>query len=1162
MTQPSFLRNFTIDGVDIGELFLVGTVTMPFMNIERGYYQVGNTNGQHLLYSRLGSNSITVNGTLITDHTNLSVSETKDLLVSQLMSNETMKLIFDGQPDRYYNVVYEGLQEYDATNLDFTPLTLEFTVPDGVAHSIASDPFRNTASTSVNMVVDSNFETATYWSKEAYVEQTQRNGANVLAIDNSEQDALEMANTYVDYVADGVFYDDASIKQGATFNFGVDYGIVKKSSLDTDGTGTLEFTVEELDEINGKVLDTKKYPMTLPTGTNPLSTAYSFSSNGLDRWSTNNDTQPNLYPVATSESPITQNYQSSVVTTTLNQTVPEWGATTAVRTVITGGTNAIKGRIPTGLRTVGGVTYTSSIYAKNNGTSPITLNSNFAGTTILQAGESRRVFHTASRPIGAVDADIQWLIQVADASQSVDVTLWRAKTSANTQLDVWTEANQVGVDNTSFPYVGYSTTDNAAYPSNLLLNGALKGTTAYWALSTGMTASSTLDYTTLTKSAVTSGGVSLYSNGYSLNGAVIPNTQYSISGEFYIPSPQTTSFSNTELRLRITYSDNSVQDIVKTFGSLALDTWHTISVTGNSANKTILSVSVQLSVAGTFVGNMWVRNIKLEEGSVSTPFTRHVTERGQYYTWSTNGTGFNLSSVPLTRFNQLITISNEKTKVLRLSLNAYGDSYTIINRPMLRVGNNTTFVASAKTYLSAIEVQNLGTSTAYPMIEINNQYESGSIGLVNDEGGVLQFGNIGDVDTNPPKENQSGYFYNWNVTSKPASVVVNSGHVSNYPTIYDDVDKPNLYLGNFNYSVGDIVKPAFASTFAEGAWSGPSMSTPVASPTGGNKTGAFEQYELLTFKSADNARGRYEISVITNANDILMSCTLRDSSTTNNELLFECWLGNRLLKTISVDIKKTQGHWYAVRMIRDSTGKKFTWRIDNIVIENVNGRIQHVSKLRAEHTYNSPTMIKSVVDRVSRWLLKYDDGKGEVKTLKGIDIQKRTKNVLNIRSATRANSRSQGTVAAGLTFKTTVPQKGQSIYGNNEWYYITKGAGIPASGWVSGYYLSEVSRTNVYDTRLVDTYTVMQINDSIFTWLGNDNQTDTTNPFRAGDQITIDTFEKRIYVNGSEREDLAVLGNQWERFAIEPGTHFIKVVDVNYQLNTMEVTVRVQRRYH
>lgn len=1163
MAQPTFLRNFTLDGVDIGELFLVGTVTMPFMNIERGYYQVGNTNGQHLLYSRLGSNSISIDGTLIIDHTGLSVSETKDLLVKQLMSKDVMKLVFDAQPDRYYNVVYEGLQEYDATDLNFTPLTLQFSVPDGVAHSIKSDPFRNTGSTNENLVVDSGFETTTYWGRDTFVEPVQRNSSKVLSIDKSNEDVMTMEDLEHDFMAPDVFYKDGNIAKGATFTATADYFLVKKNSLDTDGSQTLSAVITELDTVNGKVLEETRYPIKPVSTILPVSTAYGRELQATTGLLSSDQINPNLFTQGVSEAPTVNPYMGAVRAETLNQTVPEWGAITAKKVTLTGGTHTIKGVLSSGILTTPEVEYSHSIYIKNNGTTYIIVNNNLGENILVYPKESKLlVFKPASRATGLVNAALQFTISTPAVSDNVDVTVWRAKIEVGNYTP-WSDGNTATVDNTTPKYVGYSVLDDISRPSNLLLNGSLQVYTNRWNVnSVGVTFTrDSLGFSTIDKTQATTGRGGIVTGiDYTLYGSVEQGKTYTLSLDVFVASLTSGSLASSSAYMRITYADNSVVDlnlnIAQTIGS-----WQRLVGTITLVNKPISRVFVSVQLSANFVGQVHVKNVKLEEGSTATPYANHITERGMSYSWETYGTGFNLASLPTNRFIQQYTIKNEKTKVLKYTIHSYGDSYIGIGRPMLKLGTNSDYIASTTTHLNAVEVENLGTSTAYPTFEITNKADTKSIGIVNDDGGVLQFGNIGDVDTNPPKENQSGYFYNWTVKSKPSEVLINSGHISNYPTIYNDVDKPNLYMGSYDFSQGDIVKPKFAETFAQGAWSGPSMATPVSAPTGGNRTGAFEFYELLTFKSADDARGRYEMSVINTSNEILMSTTLRDSSPTATEILVECWLGNRLLKTLSVNLKEIQGHNYAVRMIRDSTGKKFTWRVENIVFERINGRIQHVAKTKVEYNYDSPVAIKTGVDRTSRWLLKYDDGKGDVKTLKGIDIVKRTKNILNVRTGTNTSSRSQGTVAAGLQFTTTVPQKGQSIYGNNEWYYIKKGTGVPASGWVSGYYLSEVSRKNVYDTKRVDVYTVMNINDSLFTWLGNDNQTTSSNPFRAGDEILIDTFTKRIFVNGSEREDLSIIGNQWDKFALDTGTHYIRIVNGTSQVGTLEVTTRVQRRY-
>lgn len=1182
MAQPIFLRNFTLDGVDIGELFVVGTVTMPFMNVERGYYQVGNTNGEHLLYTRLGSNSITVNGHLIKDHTGLSVSETKDLLVSQLMSEGTMRMVFDGQPDRYYNVVFEGVQEYDATDLDFTPLTLTFTCPEGVAHSIKDDTWINVAPNldlADNWLADSDFETKLVWNKEhIYVTERVVNNSKVAGMDFTDKSITEMDELENNYLADDYWFEfDEGLAVGQQAYIGATYGtpttLFQQTGNESDKNTTLALRIEAYDKQNGKLLET--FEKNLPD-VPIVNKAYAYNSTGTDRF-THFQPQPNLFQDGVaSERPLITSNQGTVWTRTEGQTVIEWGATNAVRYVSSGGTSRIKGTINSRLLTSDSREYVHSIYVKNNAGTAVEIDNNLGQIITLQPKESRRLeFNPAVRADDLTPTALRFTVRIpntAPLEQVLDITVWRAKIEVNKYgfATEWTDGDILGassVDNTTAPYVGYSATDTWQEGTNynLLKTASLLSNTTNWFVRSevdALTVSSLGTHTKLTKSTVTSGRPTFNQD----TSAVVTSGQtYTLSGEIYVQASGLSGMTNdTQLAMRVTYNDDTIQDVIAPIDLTKRDQWQTVSGTATLQNKPVKRCNTFLAFTANGVGTLNVRNFKLETGSARTPWYPTQTEVGASYTWVPNGTSSVDVYAPLVTDSLRATITKEGVKAIRIRIVQRGNTRTLLSAPRIKFGANPTWTyqQTRKQWKSVIEVDNNGTTTAYPVFEITNKNESGMIGIINDEGGVLQFGNGGNVDQSPPAGNQYGYFMNWAVTRKPANVVVNSGHISQYPNIYDDVNKPNKVLGDFDYSKGDVVRPKWSSTYAQGAWSGPTMSIPVATPAGGDKTGAFEVYELLTFASDNARRGRYEISVITTGNEILMSGTLRDSYTTSNERTFECWLGTRLIKTLSIDGSKTQGGWFRVTMTRDKTGKRFTWKLENIVMENVNGRPQQVTKAVVSHTYNVPVAIKSSVDRVSRWLLRYDSGKGTAKQATGIKLKMRTKDVLNVRTGTTTASRSQGTVAKNLTFDTTVPQKGQSVYGNRDWYYITKGTGVPASGWVSGYYLTQVSRDYTYKTVEVDATSIMEINDTIFTWLADDNPVETKNPFKAGDEIVVDTFEKRIYVNGSEREELSALGNQWNTFALGTGSHQFRLVNADWDSNTMEVKVRLNRRYH
>lgn len=302
-----------------------------------------------------------------------------------------------------------------------------------------------------------------------------------------------------------------------------------------------------------------------------------------------------------------------------------------------------------------------------------------------------------------------------------------------------------------------------------------------------------------------------------------------------------------------------------------------------------------------------------------------------------------------------------------------------------------------------------------------------------------------------------------------------------------------------------------------------------------------------------------EIVVLTDANDILMSMIIRDSNQSTNEVIVEYWYGNQRVKSITTDVRKYKNSWFRCTMSRDSSGKKFKWNFENI--QTKNNKITPVTK--NEFTYNAPQKNKASVMAVSRWLLKWADGKATRSVVDKTTYTMKSKEILNIRAGSKTSTKSYGLLPKGVTFETTKRQTGQKVVNNNQWYYVTKNTGkkIPASGWVSGYYLTQTKKVETKKNIKVSGIAKMHFTDSRFTWLGSGKAKQTKNPFKAGDKVVINTYDKTIYVNGVEREDLATIGNQWSGFALESGRHFLRFVNSSWQTNTMEVTVKNQRRY-
>lgn len=158
MAEASFLRSFTFNGQKTSHLFQIEKISIPFLSKENEYYEVGNTDGSNFFHTRVVKNSIKIDGYLLKDNSNMNIYKIKDELVKILNTDEPVKLVFDQLPDRYFNAIFNGSVDHDATNPDQTSVSLTFDVPDGLAHQIEPSGFTNVYTTEKNLFLDSEFE--------------------------------------------------------------------------------------------------------------------------------------------------------------------------------------------------------------------------------------------------------------------------------------------------------------------------------------------------------------------------------------------------------------------------------------------------------------------------------------------------------------------------------------------------------------------------------------------------------------------------------------------------------------------------------------------------------------------------------------------------------------------------------------------------------------------------------------------------------------------------------------------------------------------------------------------------------------------------------------------------------------------------------------------
>jgi len=126
--------------------------------------QVGKSDGKMLSYIRADEGTIVVTAIVRTN-----VNEKRRLLADALTTSTPTKLIFADEPDIYYNAISTGQITLDEAYLHNT-LTITFTVPDGIAHSVATKTFDNMPykNVPVNFAIASHASGSNTTSKDAY----------------------------------------------------------------------------------------------------------------------------------------------------------------------------------------------------------------------------------------------------------------------------------------------------------------------------------------------------------------------------------------------------------------------------------------------------------------------------------------------------------------------------------------------------------------------------------------------------------------------------------------------------------------------------------------------------------------------------------------------------------------------------------------------------------------------------------------------------------------------------------------------------------------------------------------------------------------------------------------------------------------------------------
>lgn len=232
-------------------------------------------------------------------------------------------------------------------------------------------------------------------------------------------------------------------------------------------------------------------------------------------------------------------------------------------------------------------------------------------------------------------------------------------------------------------------------------------------------------------------------------------------------------------------------------------------------------------------------------------------------------------------------------------------------------------------------VQNNGTYRTYPKFTFKMNGENGLVGLLNGNGGVLQFGNPEDVDGTTSVRTEQGLNENyWGNTLNP-NIKVNTGFKSVYPNMNSNPATPNLIQGSLDMRQdADSVVPVFKGVGDINVWHGPTMMMDIQAPANNDRTGEVAGHIRFTFNNYDKGqRGRIEFSIFDENGDPAMTTIIRDSTTVGNEMRIECWYKGKRLIDQALDRKTFNKTFYEINM--DRRGNRLIWRL--VQIKKLNG---------------------------------------------------------------------------------------------------------------------------------------------------------------------------------------------------------------------------------
>lgn len=894
----NFLRTFTFDGQETSHLFQISKVNIPFMSKQNEFFTVGNTDGKHFRNTRLGDYSISIDGFIIKDNTGLDVSTALDQLKLIINSDEPKKLIFDIFPDRYFNAIFSGVQEYDATDLRYTPVTLVFDVPDALAHQIEPNSFTNVYSTSRNLVLDSEYQ-----KKDVYLHQ---------GVKLAEEKHNGSSIVYVDY-REGIPYGGSAqdeyvwlpiqsmnrrnlpeLEVGQDVNFSIEAKVLAIDEADgRPEAGNL--VLEEWSVNPSKVLrthfinipkevgDFKKYGKVIKItdpNTKALNLNYGITGlNTLIHWSK---------PMISLLPPIGETV-----------TAPSVGAK-AYSNSVDFGDYDYSGN-PNLMRVIKASDFIidSDVSLSDVGYNSIRLTSQ--GVHRLYARTSNNVPSLVSGKTYTISAKVKLEEGITGNIDKIRIC-YRKLNSDTILLSATTKGVEVGKEITikGTGIVNYEITDLTRFYLSIdteigtKINGSMivsdvkieEGSTATPYQPNLLDKPYYLSKIPLGENILKPASFPINTTEY-MAAKFTPNEPY-VQGQKYTFTMKASKPSTQTFGIYLRAGSLPAGNMVPVEG--LLDVWQlTFEITQSHIDGRANALNV-FQLPQSTKGTVTIEWAKLEKGDTRTP------------------------NIPYYKYEGIAPAPSNNPKDYHWT---YDPSYY----------QAITYEASTTGISDLIKVKNNGTYKTTPRFIFTTQGENGLVALAKDDGSILQFGNPEEVDNVTNVVSQQVVSWSFYGSQLPVNMEVNTPIGSSTPYFSNNPNTPNIIQGSWNMELDvDSALPVWVPGETKEVWHGPTLRHAIPLDSTGNRNGEFSTHNRFRFYTPNQKhRGRIEYVISDDNVENYLGFVLRDSATTNTNMVMECWYKGKLLKSIKVSRKEFTKDFFEINMYRYK--KSLKWRL-------------------------------------------------------------------------------------------------------------------------------------------------------------------------------------------------------------------------------------------